>query len=217
MLSSDGYEEVSLGQAKMLGDRILCRWEEATEEYGRTGLQRPHQYRKSHFTGIVIACGPEVSQDLVKIVEKNRESGEETRIAFDQFSRFDKFSDPVHGRVAILAEVAQADCLAVVPLRGELTLNGIKPIGPRVLLRPEAREWEQRGSLTVPGEKKVEVQRGEIIATGVHDSIEVVPGDIVLYEKYAGVEFPLEGIEYILLEFRKVAGIVEQNQEAANA
>lgn len=210
-MSATQYEEVGLSKARMLKDRILVEWEEATAEYGKTGLVRPEDYRLAHYTGIVVAMGPDVSLDLQEIVRENLGRGQQTRIAFDQWSRFDKFQDPERGRVAILAELAQADCLAIVPLRGDIQLNSIYPIGARVLIRPDVREWEEKAGLIVPGQKKVEVQRGEIIAAGLDAGVD--PGDIVLYEKYAGVEFPVGGVEYILLESRKLVGIVEPRLE----
>lgn len=223
-MSASEYEEVSVSKAKMLGDRILVKWEEATEEYGKTGLVRPDQFRKAHFTGTVLALGPKVSGDLQLWFEDDQKEGRETRIAFDQWSRFDKVSDPKHGRVAILAELAQADCLAIIPPRGEITLAGVHPVGERVLIRPDVKEWEDKGKLIVPGTKKLEVQQGEIMAVGDGVNGLVRAGDVVLYEKYAGVEFEVEGQDYILLDATvsakghcKIVGVVEPSLERQEA
>jgi chaperonin GroES len=211
-MSANEYEEVSLSRAMMLRDRILVKWERATEEYGKTGLVRPDQYKQAHFTGIVLAVGPKVSTDLKVWFEEDKKEGRETRISFDQWSRFDKFVDPEHGRVAILAEVAQDDCLAIIPTRGEITLAGVHPVGKRVLIQPDVKEWEDKGRFIVPGTKKLEVQQGEIIAVG-GEVEDMHPGDIVLFEKYAGAEFDVEGHDYLLLQSRKVVGVMEPRLE----
>lgn len=223
-MSANEYEEISVSKARMLGDRILVKWEMAPEELGKSGLIRPEEYRESHFTGIVLALGPKVSSDLKVWFEEDKKEGRQTRIAFDQWSRFDKVYDPQHGRVAILAELAQADCLAIIPSRGGVTLAGVHPVGARVLLRPDVKEWENRGKLIVPGTKKVAVQQGEIIAVGIEAENLVSPGDVVLYEKYAGAEFNVEGQEYLLLDASvsprghcKIVGVVEPNLERQEA
>lgn len=57
-----------------LNDKIFIEWEEAKKEYWTNGLIRPENYRKAHYTGIVISIGPDVKE--VNIGE---------RVFFDQF------------------------------------------------------------------------------------------------------------------------------------
>ncbi len=65
-----------------LKDKVFLEWEMATPNYGKTNLIRPESYREMHYTGIVVAVGPDV---------KDIQVGD--RVFFDQFCGIEKFQE----------------------------------------------------------------------------------------------------------------------------
>lgn len=107
-----GYTEINLRTFIPLGDRILVKWEEATDKIklGNFELDRPKTHTKIHYTGIVLKVGPKVKADLM--------SGD--RILFDRFGNFEKLWDEEAGRLALISEAAQGSAFAVIPPRIEI-------------------------------------------------------------------------------------------------
>ena len=101
------YPELRVEGFTPFRDLILCQWEEAHEEikYRSLSLIRPETKRAIHYTGVVLAVGPQVKSDEIRVGH---------RIFFEQFSGFEKYFDPEWGRLALCKE---AHVLAVVPPR----------------------------------------------------------------------------------------------------
>ena len=76
----------------------------------------------------------------------------------------------------------------------------IQPLGTRVLIRPLEQETKTSSGLYLPETAKEKPQTGQVIAIGDDESIKVKPKDKVLFAKYGGTEFKLDGVEYLLLE-----------------
>lgn len=76
----------------------------------------------------------------------------------------------------------------------------IQPLGTRVLVRPLEQETKTSSGLYLPETAKEKPQTGQVIAIGDDESIKVKPKDKVLFAKYGGTEFKLDGVEYLLLE-----------------
>ena len=112
-----GYPPLDAGNLEPLSDFLLVTWELCQErlKVGKFILTRPDTHRKMHYTGTVIACGPDVD-DVIKPGD---------RIVFDQFSDFDKFWDEKHGRVALLQESKQGSLLAIISKR--VKVEGSEP------------------------------------------------------------------------------------------
>lgn len=110
-----GYPEITASNLHPMGDRILLQWEESQDEFrvGKLTLLKSEKHKKLHYTGVVIAVGPLVDP-LIK---------PGMRIAFDQFSNFEKFFDPELGRIALIDESKQASCFAIIPHRVKIS-NG---------------------------------------------------------------------------------------------
>jgi chaperonin GroES len=83
----------------------------------------------------------------------------------------------------------------------------IEPLGDRVVIKPTPREEVSKGGIVLPDTAKEKPQEGKIIAVGpgrvTEDgnriAMEVKKGDKVLYSKYAGTEFKLDGEELIIM------------------
>lgn len=76
----------------------------------------------------------------------------------------------------------------------------IQPLGTRVLIRPLEQESKTSSGLYLPETAKEKPQMGQVIAIGDDETIKVKPKDKVLFAKYSGTEFKMEGVEYLLLE-----------------
>jgi chaperonin GroES len=83
----------------------------------------------------------------------------------------------------------------------------LQPLGDRVVIRPMPKEEVTKSGIVLPDTAKEKPQEGEIIAVGagrITDDgkripLDVKEKDIVVYSKYAGTEFKLDGEELIIL------------------
>jgi len=58
--------------------------------------------------------------------------------------------------------------------------------------------------LYIPEVAKEKPQTGEVIAIGEDEEIKVKVGDKILYAKYSGTEFKLDGQDYLLMEYNDI-------------
>src|SRR3981081_4474148 len=99
----------------------------------------------------------------------------------------------------------------------------LKPLGDRVVLKPVEREEKTKSGIVLPDTAKEKPQEGlvEAVGTGrVLDNgtkvpLEVKVGDRVLYAKYAGNEFKLDEIDYLIISEKDVLAVVAGNGKAA--
>ena len=95
----------------------------------------------------------------------------------------------------------------------------LKPLGDRVVIKPVEREERTKSGIVLPDTAKEKPQEGivEAIGTGrILDSGTTVPmelkvGDKVLYAKYAGNEFKLDEVEYLIVSEKDVLAVVGTN------
>ena len=95
----------------------------------------------------------------------------------------------------------------------------VRPLGDRVVLKPVEREERTKSGIVLPDTAKEKPQEGivEAVGTGrILDSGQKVPmelkvGDKVLYAKYAGNEFKVDEIEYLIVSEKDVLAIVGAN------
>ena len=90
-----------------MADRILIDWEEKKGELLNGLLVTPDTHRKMHYTGIVLAVGPEVDPEIKPGM----------RLLFAQFSGFEKLWHPEIGRMALISESSQDSGFAIIPHR----------------------------------------------------------------------------------------------------
>ena len=78
----------------------------------------------------------------------------------------------------------------------------LKPIGDRVVIRRLPAEEVTNGGIIIPDTAKEKPQQGEIIAVGLGKKkykMNVAKGDRVLFGKYSGQEFELDGEELLVM------------------
>jgi chaperonin GroES len=93
----------------------------------------------------------------------------------------------------------------------------VKPLGDRVLVRPEDEEEQVKGGIIIPDTAKEKPQRGKVVAVGdgkTDDSgkkiaLSVKKGDSVLYGKYAGTEVRLDDEDYLIMAEGDILAVIE--------
>ena len=95
-------------------------------------------------------------------------------------------------------------------------MASIKPLGDRVVVRPQEAEEKTESGLYIPDTAKEKPQRGTIVSVGpgrVEDGkkidMSVGEGDTVLYGKYAGTEISINNEDLLIMRENDILGIIE--------
>jgi len=80
----------------------------------------------------------------------------------------------------------------------------IQPMGTRVLIKPLEQESKTSSGLLLPATAKEKPQTGLVVAIGDDEEIKLKVNDKILFAKYSGTEFKMDGTEYLLLEANDV-------------
>ena len=90
------------------------------------------------------------------------------------------------------------------------------PLGDRVVLNQVEAEETTKSGLILTTSAQEKPQEAEVIAVGPGGMVDgkevtmqVKPGDKVIYSKYAGNEVKLEGEEYIIVRQNDILAVVE--------
>lgn len=83
----------------------------------------------------------------------------------------------------------------------------LKPLADRVVVKPIEQEERTKGGIVLPDTAKEKPQEGEIVAVGPgrlldngqRAPLEVTVGDRVLFARYSGTEFKVDGETYLVL------------------
>ncbi len=97
------------------------------------------------------------------------------------------------------------------------TATKLRPLGDRVVIQPTPREEMTKSGIVLPDTAKEKPQEGKIIAAGpgrltdegTREPMDVKEGDTVLYAKYAGTEFKIEGDELLIVSQKDILAVVE--------
>jgi len=87
----------------------------------------------------------------------------------------------------------------------------IKPLADRVLVEPMAAEEKTASGIYIPDTAKEKPSKGKVIAAGKgtkDEEMQVKPGDIVLYGKYAGTEITIDGKDYLIMRQSDILAII---------
>lgn len=93
----------------------------------------------------------------------------------------------------------------------------LKPLGDRVVVEPIEQEEVTASGIVLPETAKEKPQQGHILAAGPgsrdedgdYIPMDVKVGDKVLYAKYAGTEFKVDGKKLLILRESDLLAIVE--------
>ena len=93
----------------------------------------------------------------------------------------------------------------------------LRPLGDRVVIQPTPREDMTKSGIVLPDTAKEKPQEGKVIAAGPgrilddgkREAMDIKKGDKVLYAKYAGTEFKIEGDELLIVSQKDILAIVQ--------
>lgn len=93
----------------------------------------------------------------------------------------------------------------------------IRPVGDRVVVKPAQKEEVTRSGIVIPDTAKEKPQEGTVVAVGSgkltekgdRQALEVHEGDRVLFAKYGGTEFKLDGEDLLVLRESDILAILE--------
>ncbi|MEW6028100.1 MAG: co-chaperone GroES [Chloroflexota bacterium] len=93
----------------------------------------------------------------------------------------------------------------------------LKPLGDRLVVEPIEQEEVTAGGIVLPETAKEKPQQGKVLAAGpgARDedgkriAMDVKVGDKVLYAKYSGTEFKLDGKKLLILRESDLLAIID--------
>jgi len=92
----------------------------------------------------------------------------------------------------------------------------LKPLGNRVVVEPIEQEEVTAGGIVLPETAKEKPQKGKVLSIGPGERdedgkripMDVAPGDMVLFAKYAGTEIKVDGKKLLILKESDILAIV---------
>lgn len=93
----------------------------------------------------------------------------------------------------------------------------LKPLNDRVLVKRLESEEKTAGGLYIPDTAKEKPSKGQVVAVGPGKLAEdgsriamaVKKGDEVLFNKYAGTEVKLDGVEHLVMREEDILAIID--------
>ena len=92
----------------------------------------------------------------------------------------------------------------------------LTPLADRVVLKQSTPEEKTKSGIILTSQSQEKPQQAEVVAVGPGGMVDgteitmnVKPGDMVIYSKYAGNEVKLEDEEYIIVKQSDILAIVE--------
>ncbi len=93
----------------------------------------------------------------------------------------------------------------------------LRPLGDRVVIKPTPREEVTKSGIVLPDTAKEKPQEGVILSVGPgkvlddgsREAMDVSVGNKVLYAKYAGTEFKVDGEELLIVSQKDILAVVE--------
>ena len=93
----------------------------------------------------------------------------------------------------------------------------LRPLGDRVVIQPTPREEMTKSGIVLPDTAKEKPQEGSIIAAGPgkiledgkRETMDVKVGDKVLYAKYAGTEFKVDGDDLLIVSQKDILAVLQ--------
>jgi chaperonin GroES len=95
----------------------------------------------------------------------------------------------------------------------------LQPLEDRIVVKPNDAEETTASGLVIPDTAKEKPQQGEVLAVGEgrwdEDGEKRIPmdikvGDTVVYSKYGGTEFTVDGDDVLILNGRDVLAILKK-------
>ncbi len=94
----------------------------------------------------------------------------------------------------------------------------LQPLGDRVVVQREEGESKTSGGILLPDSAKEKPQRGTVVSVGEgkllddgrRGTLQVKPGDRVIFTAWAGENFKVEGDELLLMREEDILAIIDE-------
>jgi chaperonin GroES len=99
----------------------------------------------------------------------------------------------------------------------EVNVMNLKPLHDRVLVKRLEEEEVTKGGIIIPDTAKEKPIKGKVVAAGPGKTsddgkliaMSVKAGDNVLFNKYAGTEVKIDGVEHLVMREDDILAIIE--------
>lgn len=88
-------------------------------------------------------------------------------------------------------------------------MSSIKPLADRVLLKVLEQEEKTSRGILLPDTAKEKTQKAEVVEVGDSEDIKVKKGDIVIYDKYAGIQIKEGDTEYLIVKNEEIVALIK--------
>ena len=86
----------------------------------------------------------------------------------------------------------------------------VKPLADRVMVKLEKNEAKTAGGIIIPDTAQEKTQQGIVVEIGDDkDVIKVKTGQKVMYDKYAGTQIKIDGVEHLILKMSDIIAVIE--------
>ena len=88
----------------------------------------------------------------------------------------------------------------------------VRPLADRVMVKLEKNEAKTAGGIIIPDTAQEKTQQGTVIAVGPgteKEAITVKSGDKVMYDKYAGTQIKIDGVDHLILKMQDIIATIE--------
>ena len=95
-----------------------------------------------------------------------------------------------------------------------------EPLADRVLVKPIERQEMTKGGILLPDTAKEKPQEGKVLAVGPGKltddgkriTMGIKVGDTILYAKYGGTEYKVDGDELMILHESDILGVISTSR-----
>jgi chaperonin GroES len=92
----------------------------------------------------------------------------------------------------------------------EAYIMKVKPLADRVMVKLDKNEAKTAGGIIIPDTAQEKTQQGIVVDVGDDkDVIKVKAGQKVMYDKYAGTQIKIGGVEHLILKMSDILAVVE--------
>jgi chaperonin GroES len=96
-------------------------------------------------------------------------------------------------------------------------MTKLRPLFDKVLIKRVDTEHKTAGGIIIPDTAQEKTQTGAVISIGSgkmlpdgsNKAMQVKEGDRVMFGKYSGTEFKIDGTEYLILKEEEILGVLE--------
>jgi chaperonin GroES len=88
----------------------------------------------------------------------------------------------------------------------------VKPLLDRVMVKLDKNEAKTAGGIIIPDTAQEKTQQGTVVEVGPgteKDPVFVKVGQKVMYDKYAGTQIKIDGVEHLILKMADIIAVVE--------